>query len=65
MYKKGTIEIGNVTDSTTENYDDGNWMYLPHSCDSWVIGGVPEALELIADLQKAIVTLSAVSPSPE
>lgn len=28
--------------------------YLPHSCDSWIIGGVPQILALIADLENAL-----------
>lgn len=29
-------------------------VYLPHSCDSWVIGGPEEIRALIADLQAAL-----------
>lgn len=42
-----------------------NWMQagnklqfqLPHSCDNWIIGGVEEAKQLIADLQAKIKEL--------
>lgn len=33
--------------------DDGR-LYLPHSCDSWVIGGQNSTKALIADLQAAL-----------
>lgn len=50
-YKKGEVKFGNVTDTQTEDYDDGKWFYLPHSCDAWVIGGKEEVKHLIEDLQ--------------
>jgi len=33
--------------------EDGR-LYLPHSCDSWVIGGENATLALIADLEAAL-----------
>lgn len=32
-------------------------VYLPHSCDSWVIGGPEEIKTLIADLQTVLESL--------
>ena len=32
----------------------GGLIYLPHSCDEWVIGTKEDAEQLIADLQQAI-----------
>ena len=32
-------------------------IVLPHSCEEWVIGGVKEAQDLIADLQRLIKEL--------
>jgi len=52
------IKFGSITDTQTKDYDDGEWIYLPHSCDAWVIGGVKEAKQLIEDLQDAIQQLS-------
>ena len=61
MYKKGNVQIGqseaDLVDGINEN---GNWVsekirgkvYLPHSCSEWVIGGLPEVSQLIADLQE-------------
>jgi len=35
-------------------------MYLPHSCDEWVIGGIKEARLLIKDLQLAIKEIERI-----
>lgn len=47
------------------NYDEkryfGNEVYLPHSCDSWVIGGVKEVELLIGDLLAALDKLNAAA----
>ncbi len=32
-------------------------VYLPHSCNQWVIGGEEEVRAMIADLQAALETL--------
>ncbi len=32
-------------------------VYLPHSCDSWVIGGVDQIRAMIKDLQKMLTVL--------
>lgn len=58
MYTKGTVRVG-------EKYilDDDMLravIYLPHSCDEWVIGGKKEAKQLIRDLGKAIEQLGSV-----
>lgn len=56
MYEKNLLKIGEVLDSRNE---DGTtyWLqglYLPHSCNEWVIGGPEEIKILIADLEKAL-----------
>lgn len=53
-YKKGQLEFGAVTDSQTEDYDRGEWLHLPHSCEEWVIGGREQAEQLIHDLQEKL-----------
>lgn len=52
MYRKDSLKYGYVTDTETEDYDTGQWVYLPHSCDKWVIGGIEQLNQLIADLQE-------------
>ena len=37
--------------------DDTEDIYLPHSCDEWVIGGKKEAQDLVDDLIDIIKTL--------
>jgi len=36
-------------------------VYLPHSCDQWVIGGPEQIRALIADLEKALAQSDAQS----
>lgn len=47
---------GTMTDSRTEGYDDvpHGTVFLPHSCDEWVIGGPEQIRTLIEDLQAAL-----------
>ena len=55
MYTKGLLERskpGDVYDSRAD-YKEVNGVFLPHSCDCWVIGGVEEIDLLIEDLRKA------------
>lgn len=54
MYKRGELQIRDTYDSRTDDYVDGTYACLPHSCGSWVIGGKQEMLLLIADLDQAI-----------
>lgn len=42
-------------DTHTDDYDSGEWFYLPHSCDEWVIGTKAEVEQLIADLQASLM----------
>ena len=49
MYKKGSLEFGKTMDSARD-YEDVTGAYLPHSCDTWVIGGRKEIEDLIVDL---------------
>ena len=58
MYNKGDLKYGKtVTDTRTDNYDDGRWAYLPHSCNELVIGSKKEIEFLIADLERLLKTL--------
>ena len=54
MYQKGEVSI--MSDYYKENNGD-DVIALPHSCDQWIIGGVEEAKQLIADLEEAIKKL--------
>lgn len=46
-------------DTRTEGYDQKiGVVFLPHSCDEWVIGGPEEIQLLIDDLTKAYVKLT-------
>ena len=58
-YKSGDLSIKNVMDTRTDDYDSGDWVYLPHSCEKWVIGGTKEVESLIADLQKLLKRMDA------
>lgn len=46
-------DVPGIIDSRTDNYDVARCpvVYLPHSCDQWVIGGAEEVRAMIADLQ--------------
>lgn len=50
-----------MSDSREEGYDNGflkaPLVYLPHSCDQWIIGGPDHARQLIADLEEAIMQM--------
>ena len=37
-------------------------VFLPHSCDEWVIGGPEQIRALIHDLNAALVTLGGAKP---
>lgn len=47
-YKKGEVQVG-----AEGAYLRGE-IYLPHSCDEWVIGTKEDAEQLIADLQELL-----------
>lgn len=53
-YEKGQLEFGHVCDTETEDYDSGEWFYLPHSCNEWVIGGREQVEQLIQDIQEKL-----------
>ncbi len=53
MYEKGTVKWGVSLDSTA-NYEDITGAYLPHSCESWVIGDVDHIRMMIEDLQEIL-----------
>lgn len=55
MYQKGMIEWGTELDTSEEgDYCDIEGAYLPHSCNSWVIGDIERIKMLIEDLQKLL-----------
>jgi hypothetical protein len=60
-YKKGDVDITKTCDSYND-YKEALGIQLPHSCDAWVIGGVAEAKQMIADLEEAISKLSEQTP---
>jgi hypothetical protein len=37
-----------------DHENPGNDVWLPHSCDEWIIGDNDEIIDLIADLRKAL-----------
>lgn len=39
------------------DYPDQKAVFLPHSCDQWIIGGKDEIKAMIADLQAALEAL--------
>jgi len=55
-YKKGKIKVDN--EYGPMGCEDKVCIYLPHSCDEWIIGGVEEAELMIEDLQEAIKKFS-------
>lgn len=50
-----------VLDARTEDADATKYpaVYLPHSCDKWVIGGVEEICALISDLKSMLQAIEA------
>lgn len=65
MYQKGDLRIRsknivddyrNITDSRVDGYPDvpAGHVYLPHSCDEWVIGGREQIEALMSDLEAAL-----------
>ena len=48
-YKRGGVRVSN-----DPGYEKGWWIYLPHRCDQWLIGGPDQAYALIEDLRVAI-----------
>ncbi len=57
MYTNGSLKVGQVMDTSNDDYRSGRWASLPHSCNDWVIGGVAEIDALISDLQQAKIVL--------
>lgn len=50
-------EFGEVT---VEKRDDEVRVYLPHSCDEWVIGDAEDVQEMISNLQKALAFMKTL-----
>ena len=57
-YTKGQLLVAETFDSN-DDYRDGVFVHLPHSCNTWVIGGIAESEALIEDLRLAIEKLKA------
>ena len=53
-----------ILDGRANNYDgyDSQVAYMPHSCDEWVIGGVQQVRQMIADLQQALMAMEQSTP---
>lgn len=56
-----TFEQRAVLDSKTDDYDRVSGVYLPHSCDEWVIGGPDQIRALIADLEEMLPSAEALA----
>jgi hypothetical protein len=48
-----------ILDGRANNYDGYDYQvaYMPHSCDEWVIGGVRQVRQMIADLQQVLMAM--------
>jgi len=56
-------EVHGVVDTRSDTYDlVKNAVYLPHSCDEWVIGGIEQVKKLIVDLEIWLETQEEVAP---
>lgn len=60
-YRKGDLKLTSDPDGPGPIFDSRvgygatvEGAYLPHSCDEWYVGGIPELKALIADAQEAI-----------
>lgn len=55
-YTQGDAKYGKLYyDSRNEEHSDGDGVvYLPHSCEDWVIGNKEEVETMIKDLQKLL-----------
>jgi len=77
MYKTGDLQIETEPPFPDPDSDADPGMYdsrgaypgsvpypaafLPHSCDRWVIGGVEQVLDLMHDLNQALLQLQAAT----
>jgi hypothetical protein len=71
MYEKGLLGVKNkddfraAWDSRLDGFVDdvpAGVVYLPHSCDEWIIGGKEQVKALIADLQAIVDDLPEWTP---
>ena len=53
--QEGACASHNPRDS--DSLDSSPVVYLPHSCDEWIIGGEKEVGAMIADLRAALVEI--------
>lgn len=67
-YKKGNLKYDSNSGKLYYDNDgkeiEKNEFYLPHSCDSWVIGGIEEATLLLNELKKLIIIYEALHQMP-
>lgn len=62
MYLDGQLRIvkrgDHITDTRSDDYGTASpgEVYLPHSCDEWVIGGPVEIEMLIENLQSVLTS---------
>lgn len=52
-----------LRDSRSKNVYGALTAYLPHSCDEWVIGGVDEIKQMIADLKATLILIEGMRTS--
>lgn len=67
-YRRGDVRIedpagygGEYSDARSDVRHERPIAVLPHSCDSWVIGGVEEIDALIEDLASARAELARIA----
>ena len=74
MYQPGKLQIAMLDEDGFLTWEEGvrPCVFLPHSCEEWVIGGPEQIRALIHDLEAALVTLSVPhgfrtipAPTPE
>lgn len=64
MYQKGDLKIWNdrefdyLSDARgKKGKQPEGTVYLPHSCQEWVIGGVEQVKQMIEDLQEILMEI--------
>lgn len=60
MYTKGLITLSDEMYDSRNSDMPGTVAYLPHSCDSWVIGKEEQVELMILDLQEILIELRNV-----
>ena len=74
MYHKGDLEYTKDSVYMSDPREEGGYadgflkppiVYLPHSCGSWIIGGLNHARQLVADLREAITRMEGDIAIPD